>query len=447
MRRLHETIKLGFRSLLTDRPDLHTREILRGAGAGFFLRITGAVFAFLFTVVLARSLGAEAAGIYYLAFTVTFVAGVIGRVGLELASLRFVAAHAAMGEWEAVNGVYGQAVRISLLASGVCAVATALGAPFIARGLFAEPSLTEPLRWMSLVVVPTSLIAIHGEMLKGVRRPKEAMFVQASGVSVLSFPLLLAVGSGWGIFGPVFAFSLASGVITIFGVFFWRRATPMARGIRGRFNRRLLLSTSSPLLLVAIMDLVMRYSDVVVLGVFADTSDVGVYSAATRTAMLTSFILIAVNSVVAPKMAALHHQGEHVTLETVARNAARMTLILATPMLLVFLLFPGRVLGFFGDSFEAGAPALAILATGQFVNVATGSVRELLVMSGHERLVRNNFLGAAVLNVGLSLLLVPPFGIVGAAMATATSVAAMNVVAVFLVYWKLGIVSVAFVRR
>ena len=86
----------------------------------------------------------------------------------------------------------------------------------------------------------------------------------------------------------------------------------------------------------------------------------------------------------------------------------------------------------------------SILAIGQFVNVATGSVEYLLMMSGYEELFRNNSTCVAIVNIILCLILIPLFGIIGAAISTAISFAAANLIAMMLVWWRLNIWTVPF---
>lgn len=435
-------------ALIRGRLDVHMREIVRGAGSGFSMRIAGAAFAFFYHALLARLLGAELAGIYYLAFTTVSVAIIAGRVGLDNALLRFTATHAAAGNWDAVKGLYRQGIRITLLASGLSTVLVVLGAPLIAHSIFSEPALVTPLRWMALSIVPTSLLFVPGEMLKGLKRPGDGMFVEVSGTSILGFLFLLVLGIWGGVLAPVLAFVLAAVAMMIVGMYLWRRAAhDQMRVVDGNFSRRLLLTTSFPLFLVMLMELVMRYSDTILIGIFADAADVGVYAVAMRTAMLTAFFLAAVNSIAAPKLAALHHQGDTRALEAVTQNSAKLMTILAAPMLLLFMLAPTWVLQVFGEDFKRGAAALSILAAGQFVNVATGSVRHLLMMTGHERTLLNNFAVATSFNIVLNLLLIPRYGINGAAVAAALSVIIVNVLAAFSVYKKLGVVSVGLKRR
>ena len=62
-------------------------------------------------------------------------------------------------------------------------------------------------------------------------------------------------------------------------------------------------------------------------------------------------------------------------------------------------------------------------------------------MSGHERLMRNNIISVSILNVVLCLLLIPWAGTIGAAIATAISLATMNLVSVVLAYGRLSILT------
>src|SRR5690606_36654450 len=146
-------------------------------------------------------------------------------------------------------------------------------------------------------------------------------------------------------------------------------------------------------------------------------------ASALRTAMLTSFVLVAVNSIAAPKFAAMHRTGDFSSLRRVALFSVRLMLLAAVPVLVFMLAMPEWLMGWFGPEFVAAAPALQVLALGHFINIATGSVGFLLSMTGHEKLLRTNVLIAASVRVGLGLALIGPFGIVGAAVATAAAVA------------------------
>jgi O-antigen/teichoic acid export membrane protein len=419
--------------------DRQMREVMGGATVAFVLRFAAAGLSFVFNFLLARMLGAEGVGVYYLAFTVTTVATVVGRVGLDGALLRFAATSASREDWAELSGLYRRAMWISTGASTASAAFVAAAAPAISGGIFSNPDLAQPLRLMALGIVPLSLLTLHGELLKALGRIRDAMLVQAVGVQLLSIALLFPLGDPLGVLGATAAYVSALFLVLILGVALWRRAAPQIRGLRGFFDTKLLLATSLPLFWANSADLMMSWTDTFVLGILSDEASVGIYGVAMRTALPIGFIVVAVVGVFAPRVAALYARGEVRIIESLGRKATWMMIVLASPALLLLVVFPGWVLGIFGEGFESGAAVLTILAIGQFFNVVFGLTDCVLTMSGFVKVVRNNILLGVLFNVLLNVLLVPAYGLVGAAVATATATAVKRLAAAYLVRRYLSI--------
>ncbi|MDY7032485.1 MAG: flippase [Thermodesulfobacteriota bacterium] len=420
------------------------QEVLNGASIAFTLKVIGAGLSFSFNVVLARILGAEGAGIYYLALTITMIATVFGRMGLDNTLLRFIASNAAIGDWVAVKGVYRKGMVFALTASGLSSLIMFSGAPFLALGVFSKPELTDPMRWMSLAIIPITLLMLHAEALKGLKRIRDSQLVQGVWVPALSLLMLYVLCKILGVTGAVLAYVFAAIITVLIGYASWRRATPQLKGITWSFKTHDLMKTSVPLFFVTLMHIVINWTASFALGVYGSNADVGIFNIACRTAMLTSFVLIAVNSIAAPKFAALYGQGDMEALGYTARNSAKLMTLMAGPVLLFFALFPEWVMGLFGSQFKDGSSVLLILSLGQFINVATGSVGYLLMMSGYERLLRNSITCVAIGNIVMNVLLIQWFGIIGAAVATALSLAAMNLIFMVFVWRRLKIWTLPF---
>ena len=421
--------------------DEHMREILHGASTAFVLKGLGAFLTFLVYVVLGRLLGPAEAGLYFLALTVITIAAILGRVGLDNTVLRFVAAHAATADWRAVKGVRRKASVIAILASSLASVVVIATASWVAARIFGKPELAAMLRWMAVGIVPTALLTLYAQALQGLRRIADSSFVVA-----VALPLSLLAGSAalvprWGVLGAAWAYGLAASVTMLIGIWRWRLATADLRDVRGQFDTSTLLRSSTPLFWVSCFQLVISWAPTLILGALASTADVGIFSAANRTAMLTSAVLLAVNSISAPKFAALHKTGDLVTMGRVARKSAQLMAVLASPILGIFLLFPTQIMTMFGTEFASGARVLSILAVGQFINVATGSVGWMLIMCGYERLMRNNIAACAGLCVALNLLLIPTLGMEGAAIASASTLSLQMLIAAAMVWQKLGVVT------
>jgi O-antigen/teichoic acid export membrane protein len=111
---------------------------------------------------------------------------------------------------------------------------------------------------------------------------------------------------------------------------------------------------------------------------------------------------------------------------------------------LVLILFGRWILAaVFGDEYAVGATALAILAAAQLANAAAGSVGQLLSMTGHERDAARGVALSALVNVALNALLIPRWGMNGAAAASAASLITWNVLLAILVHRRLGLHSTA----
>jgi O-antigen/teichoic acid export membrane protein len=303
------------------------------------------------------------------------------------------------------------------------------------------PEFRAELPLLIFAIAPVALLVIQAEFFKAVGSTATGTFSQA-----VVPPLLLLTGSivlwllGAGTVHAVFLTYVIVAIASVtVAIVTWHWRLPGIWREPGSFDMGRLLRTSMPLLLVNSMTLMLGWTDVLVLGMWRDAAEVGIYGIAMRVALLTAFILSAINVVVAPQFAALHAEGNTAALRRLAQQSAFWTLVAAAPAILVLLLVPDLILQIFGPQFREGAGALRILALGQFVNVATGSVAILLVMTGHEKLMRNIVAASAALNLLGNLVLVPRYGAIGAATSTAFSLAFMNIVSWLMVRKKLHI--------
>ena len=426
------------------------REVMQGSAVALILKMTGAGLAFLFHALLARELGADQTGTYFLALTVIMIATIVGRLGLDNPLVRFTAANAAVGDWGTVKGVYRSGIRLALASSLAATLLVYAMAPWLAASVFSKPELLRPLQWMALAVIPLVMLMLHAQVLKGIKRILLASLVEWHGAWISLFAILglYLLAPRWGVEGAVVGYALGALLTAAIGVWYWQRSTRAAYGERKTFAYGTLLQSSMPLFWVASINYLMVWTSTFMLGMWADSSDVAIYTAASRTALLASAVLFAVNSIAAPKFAELYRRGDdHALLARVAGNSTRLMLAASAPAFAVLLLFPGWIMGWFGPQFVQGAQVLVILTVGELVNVATGSVGHLLMMSGNERLVRNNNAMAALLNVVLNSALIPVAGVTGAAIATSLSVAVKNIAAVYLVAKHLGIQTIPFFGR
>ena len=128
----------------------------------------------------------------------------------------------------------------------------------------------------------------------------------------------------------------------------------------------------------------------------------------------------------APTIVDLHARGDHALLRRLFQSLTKWTVGLTMPLALVVIVFARPLMRIFGADFELGWPILIIGTLGQLVNCGVGSVGYLLLMSGHEkRLIRVQMFMALCMIVA-SAVLVPLWGIYGAAVAAASTNIGIN---------------------
>lgn len=431
---------------ISRRLDVHMLEVVNGAAVAFVLRVLGVGLGFCFNLLLARTIGAEGAGLYFLSLGVASIATVFGRMGLDNALLRLTAANAAVDNWEAVKGMYQKGIRLALVASAASAIVMFAAAPLLADKVFHKPEIAISVRWMTIAVVPMSLLSLHAEMLKGLKRIRDSMLVYGIGVPALSLVGLYLLGGDWGVNGAVWAYAIAAILTALLGIQLWRSAVPQLWSIASHFEWSELLRSSMPLFWVTSLNMIINWVAIFSLGIWSTNEDVGIYSVAFRTAMLITLVSFSINSISVPKFAALYKKKEMALIGSTARGTAKLMTFMASPMLMLFFVAPDWIMRIFGKGFEGGAIILSILAIGQLVSVVTGSAGVLLIVSGNERLARNNSVFIVVLSILLNVVLVPLAGAIGAAIAEATCLVAKRLIAVYLVWTRLGIQPIPWVK-
>jgi O-antigen/teichoic acid export membrane protein len=394
-------------------------ELILRSGTVLVVRVAGAGLGFGFNVALARVLGADGLGVYHLSLTFALIASVVGRMGMDAAMLKFGATSYATADGRRLEAVHRMGIGTAALCCGIVAACTFFAADWLATTVYADPAIAPPLRLMGLALLPFALLSLYGELLKAGQHQAISSFVQGVALPMVSLLLLFLFAERIQDAGAAATvYLVATIVVCLTSYLLWRRTVPPVGA-----------STTGPI----------RFRELFVTAMPMYGSAIGVYTAAARTALLTRFLLLANSAVAAPRFAALHAAHDRLGVARLAVRSTLLTTVSSVPLLLIFVLFPERILSLFGPQFEAGAQALIILSLGQFVNAATGPVGYLLNMSGFHRIEGRIAVAGAVMTVGLCFALIPLWGILGAAAANAIATATSNLLRVYFAKTRLGI--------
>lgn len=426
------------KNMLPNKLNRHVAELVRKGMMAVVLKVLGAGLAFLLQVLIARQFGASGAGTYFFSLTLTLFFASIVRLGMDNPVTKLVATHSMENEFHKVEGVVNLAIRASLLMSVVMATIIYILAEPISDNLFRKPQLSLPLKYMALLIIPLSISMIYAKALQGLQKTSETILIQGFFIPLIACVGLYFVKPDIGILGAIIIYGVAVLLTMAFARIRWYQAERKWKHERSAYPKKILFDASLPLFGAVFIEQFIQIIPIFLLGAWATISDVGLFAIAQRTSGVVSLLLVAANVVLAPKMAELFKMKDMEALAKITRHGGLIVTGIATPVIFTFLVFPKWVMGLFGGEFVEAWILLVILSFGQLVNLMTGSVAFLLMMTGHEKLHLFINIIAAVLSVFLSISLIPFFGAMGAALSSAIPLILVNLLRTYYVKKKLG---------
>ena len=403
-------------------------------------------FAFLTSIELANRLGANQYGTYAYLLSWVWVGSLIATSGFERLLVRDVATSMVRREWPLAKGLLRWSAswvwRVSLLLGLLGALIWTL----FGRGWHLGKSGAWMIGLAALLTLVSALSSVGRAALCGLIKVTQGQLpemVVQSALFLCWIVLLLGRNTPHATaFYALLGHTATTVIAFAVGAFLlWHALPGEVKGATPGYRTSDWLRALKPLWWINILTMVSGKLDFLWLGAVRSPEEVAFYTAAGRGAMAVGVPLLVVNTALAPAVARWWAAGERRRLQKTITLVARLTLLGATVLLLALILFGQVFLGWFGEDFTVGRGVLVILCLGQWVNVAMGSVALLLTMTGHERDTLIGIAGGAFLNLLLSALLIPPFGMVGAALASTTSLIAWNLILVVRVRQRLGIDS------
>ena len=400
-------------------------------------KLSAAFIAFGLTALVTRNMPNDEAGLFLLGFSILAVLSVFFRLGLDNVILRFLSAHGTDAlALEKLN-------RGLLWVASVVIPSTALGMFFseqIATHIFNKPAFGPVLFWMLLALPAMAIFMLLAMAFQAQHRVVITTIFQNLGISTI---FVAAFGYLWveqpEVLNAVTAAQIyagAAGVIFLAALVTWFSQKGISFNVTS-YKDKELASASTNLWVASNMSLITMWSGILIAGAIVPAEELAQLSAAQRTAMLTSFVLMVVNMVVAPRYAHMWKNGDMAGIQRLAKWSTRGMIVMVTPVVLIMIILPERVMSLFGRGFDEAGILLAIMAVGQFINVATGSVGYLLNMSGHEKDFRRVTLFVGPLTIILVILFTHSYGVVGAAIGTAVGMLMQNLGAIYMVRLRL----------
>ena len=415
------------------------QKIAKGTGIIFVGMIIGMLLGFVGRVIIVRYITQSEYGIYSMTLVLMSIFVTISTLGLQEGSTRYIAYFRGKKEEGKVKGVISSSIKIALIASIIFSLILFLSSDIISSNIFHSAELSTPLKIFSAAIPFTVLIGIFTSLFRGFDRVEPNVYFQniLRSVAFILF-LVVAILLGLSFLGVLYAY-LASIVLTCIAFAIYaikklplptfsvkKEADATDTGINP-FGKELLLF-SIPLLAVAMLNMIMSWTDTLMLGYFKTPDVVGLYNGALPLAHLIPIALTSAGFIYVPIFSGLYSKKLMEEMGRTYQVLTKWIFSVTIPLFFILFLFPEAVLNLlFGLNYIQAASALRILALGFMFHAFLGLNGLSLLVMGETRFLMLTSLSGAISNVVLNVALIPILGIVGAALASLLSYGVVNI--------------------
>lgn len=392
---------------------------------------------YVFGIFLARTLGPDDFGLYALAVTLFNILTLAAVFGMDTGAIKFVSHHLVGGQLRKAAVTLVAAASMAL-GSGLLA---ALGLVSLASSLavvYGKPEVASICRLLAAAIPFATVTAVLLSVLQAFQTVRYTILIKYLWEPIAKFLLAaVLIWSGFHLYGVLLSIILT---LVVSAALLTRIARRHAeQGFEDRLEwdtheGRTLLAYCLPLAVSNVFGVIAPRADLLILGYWVNTQDVGIYLAVFQTAAIMSLVLSAFDTGLAPILSRAWSLHDQIRMGESYQAVARLSITVSLPIFCCLIFFSGEVLSMFGPEFVKGSTALVFLACGQIFNNATGSANTVLLMSGHSRIVMTNTMIMGAVLLGTTASAIPLWGVNGAAVAASTTFILTNMIRVIQVW-------------
>ena len=400
------------------------------------------ILVYIYRVIIARQFGPDMYGIFSLASMVVSWFAAFFAFGLHEGILRYVSIFRGKKDARKIRYVFGISSSIMLVSSIIGGILLFLLSGFISAQIFHNTEIAVFLRAFSILVPLTILSGTYLSLMRAYEMIGWYFFIFNIAQNVLKvFILILLVIMGIKSSSPI----IASYLLGIFGMLIMSYLVARYK-IPGVFagnktadkltskNRILseLAHYSFPIMFTGIFSIIFYWLDSFAIGYFRSVAEVGYYNAAAPIAMLLLLAPELFMQLFFPLIAKEYYKRNYSTIKELSKQVGKWIFTINLPIFLLIILFPGTLINIlFGKEYLVAVQALRILSVGALVSSIFVISQNIISMAGKSRLLLYNIIITTALNIILNIMLVPTFGINGAALSASLSFIVLNAIMVF----------------
>src|SRR3989338_5520343 len=385
--------------------------------------LVGYIIAYLFRVIIARYLGPTEYGVFSIAVSVTTIALGVAAFGMDGTVPRFVSYYSGLGDRARTRGTVLSSIKITLPLSLVAAALLFASADWLST-VFKNDSLAAVVKITSVSIPFGTLAVVLGSASIGLQKIQYDIYARKIGREALRLALAaFFLSMGIGVIGVAAAYTLSAVVMPILLIYYLNKSgLSLVGGVKPVYATSEILRFSVPLLLTGVVNLLMGWTDPIIIGYFLDPTAVGVYSASLPTAQLLLTGSIVLTPIFLSVIGSLYAKKKIEDVGSVYRSVTKWVLMVSLPIFFIVALFPRQILNIlFGQSYVGGVTPLIVLSFGYLLLSLSATANNILLVAGKTKTLFKNSLAVAAKILSLDVLLIPSMGITGAALASASA--------------------------
>lgn len=412
------------------------KKIAKGAGIFSIGLILSKALAYVYRLVIAR-VGIEQYGLFSIALAVFNILSVISLIGMSEGVIRFVSFYKGRSDQRRIKGIITSALKITLPLSIAFAVFLFFASNWIAVTFFHNNELSILFKIFAFGIPLDILRNVFFCSIKGLQKVEYEVYGKSLGENIAKVVLtLIAVYLGYGIISIAIMYVASIFISFILSFYFLeKKVFPIiSTKIASIRSDKDLLFYSLPLLFTGFVFMIIQWTDTLMLGNLRTVSEVGLYNVALPTASLLYLFPSAIRALFFPVLSELHAQNKKDVFESVYRTVIKWVLAINSIIFVFLIVFSHQIIRilfgetyvkdkilFFGGTISLSVLALIILSLGMILGELLVPSKDVLMVLKKTKLIFLNTLTGAGLNIVLNYLLIPYYGIIGAAIATGIS--------------------------
>jgi O-antigen/teichoic acid export membrane protein len=417
----------------------------KGSAIAFILKISSAGLGFVNQVILARILGAGGVGEVILAMTVVRISVHIAKFGMEETMMKFIPLYIDQKDDSRLMGTISFSIRFSLLFSAIFMLLILLLSKFISVNIFHSEGLLKLMPVMVMVIPVWAIRDLIGGILKGYKDVFRALIPESLVSPFFRIVIfLILILQGVSSLYAVIAFVAGEILSLAVAIKFLKDRLKKLRPVKKQYDKKKIFDVAHTVVFTSMSVLLYTQADIWILGMFKSTEIVGIYGVAAKLVLLVYFPIMAFAAVIPSLISLIHTSGDIQELRRVVSESSRWILSLSMPIILILVL-EGRFIlkHFYGPAFEAGYAVLLILVLGQMIKAGAGLIGVILQMTGEHKVYMKINIIWGIMNIILNILLVPRYGMIGAATATAFCLSMVDIICIFVIRKRLSVLTLA----